>query len=214
MKYWKHHSESDLIFDPRFRKATKMMKVLSAGFEELFPEEDMKNKLIDAEIYLGSLHGEIEPTFNYLKGLAESEVGRPFLFQNSLHHSTTGFLTQQYQLLGPAYSLCGIENAQVELLMFSLSQSLLNKKNQLLIYCDSFPIDLAELTEFESETKCEILYLAEDTLQNYQWIKQEDSSCVEVDSFEKFYQVINSRQSFTLTQNQAQMSFVAKNESC
>jgi 3-hydroxy-3-methylglutaryl CoA synthase len=52
-------------------------------------------------LVLGSSLGEIEVTKDFLMTFAASGVARPFLFQNSLHNATIGFLCLQFGITGP-----------------------------------------------------------------------------------------------------------------
>ncbi len=51
-------------------------------------------------LVVGSGQGELETTKEYYKSLSREGTARPFLFQNSLHHSTTGMLSQALQITG------------------------------------------------------------------------------------------------------------------
>ncbi len=53
----------------------------------------------------GTSHGSLYATKDFLTGLAKTNRARPFLFQNSLHNSITGFLCQQFDLKGPSFTI-------------------------------------------------------------------------------------------------------------
>jgi 3-oxoacyl-(acyl-carrier-protein) synthase len=77
-----------------FRKATLNMKLATLAFRELLSPfsalaEDFKK---DLTLFLGTGHGEFNATLEFLKGWAQQRFPRPFLFQSSLHNSTTGFV--------------------------------------------------------------------------------------------------------------------------
>jgi len=84
-----------------FRKATLNMKLSTLALQQaLEPLASLKNDLSDKmTLFLGTGHGEFNATLDFLKGWAQQKFARPFLFQNSLHNSTTGFLclNQGYQ---------------------------------------------------------------------------------------------------------------------
>ncbi len=87
-----------------FRKATRNMMLAWLAVEEalaplggVLPEE--------SAMVLGSGFGELEVTRNFLKGLADSGLARPLLFQNSLHNATLGFLAMKLELRGPSITL-------------------------------------------------------------------------------------------------------------
>ncbi len=164
--HWKFQGAvSDLPFDPKLRKATTMMKMVVEGLKSLsdsVPGPEVQEHSVPT--FLGSMHGEIEPTLNYLKGLAQLQRPRPFLFQNSLHHSTTGFASQQFQWIGPSYSLCCIRQPQREILRAGLLQA---KRGEplLLIHAESFPKELAAISNYSSDDVCEILFIDADAAQ-------------------------------------------------
>jgi 3-oxoacyl-(acyl-carrier-protein) synthase len=80
---------------PAFRKATLNMKLAHLALQSaLAPlasyQEDFKKKM---SLFLGTGHGEFNTTLEFLKSWAQQKFARPFVFQNSLHNSTTGFLS-------------------------------------------------------------------------------------------------------------------------
>lgn len=168
LHYWSlKDSGSHIPFDPKFRKATPMMRSLVYGLKPIM--EAVVADGIDRgeiQVFLGSMHGEIDPTLNFLRGLAEKDWARPFLFQNSLHHSTTGFASQQFQLLGPCYSLCTIENAQTELLEAGISLCQYKQRPGLFIHCEYFPQELQEISKYNAHETCEILFVDSEYLNN------------------------------------------------
>ncbi len=56
-------------------------------------------------IVVGSGQGELETTKEYYRFLAQENAARPFLFQNSLHHSTAGMLSLALKITGPAVTV-------------------------------------------------------------------------------------------------------------
>jgi hypothetical protein len=89
-----------------FRKASKKMMLsysaLSSALEKLvLPGSALRN----SGLTLNTGFGEIEATGGFLKAVSESGVARPFLFQNSLHNSTTGFLAIQFGIQGPVFTV-------------------------------------------------------------------------------------------------------------
>lgn len=93
--------------DPAFRKATLPMIYACAAFENLKTRYAVlfESDLQSTGLVVGSAQGEMEVTNDYLRGLALSKVARPILFQNSLHHSTLGFLSLRYRIAGPSCTL-------------------------------------------------------------------------------------------------------------
>jgi len=68
---------------------------------------NLKEELKPTEISFvcGSSHGSLYATKDFLSGFAKIKRARPFLFQNSLHNSITGFLCQKFELKGPSLTL-------------------------------------------------------------------------------------------------------------
>ncbi len=90
-----------LLALPEFRKATLNMALACAAIDAMattLPEGNLA-------AILATSHGELDATIQFLKNLGASGVARPFLFQNSLHSSTLGFLTQRFALRGPAFTV-------------------------------------------------------------------------------------------------------------
>lgn len=87
---------------PAFRKATRNMALawlsVDAALEPLRAAGRVTFE--DAAMILGSSHGELETTKEFLKGLADSRIARPLLFQNSLHNATLGFVTMRLEFTG------------------------------------------------------------------------------------------------------------------
>lgn len=167
--YWNFaEQEENQSYQAHLRKATTMMNFVQFGLgplvKALFEEGEDLSKV---SLFLSSLHGEIEPTLGFLKGLAQKNWARPFLFQNSLHHSTTGFMSQHFQLLGPSYSLCAIENPQQELLQLGTLMGKRSNAPILLIHCECFPSELAELSPYSKIKSCEILFLKESVFKRW-----------------------------------------------
>ena len=91
--------------DPIFRKATTNMKLACKGItlaliflkKELLVERQLLTNLeksgLSLSIELNTLFGEFETTLEFEYNLIVQNLGRPLLFQNSLHHSTIGFVS-------------------------------------------------------------------------------------------------------------------------
>ncbi|MBI3555799.1 MAG: beta-ketoacyl synthase chain length factor [Deltaproteobacteria bacterium] len=86
-----------------FRKATHNMMLAWLSIEEAL--QPLAGRLAMDAMVLGSGFGELEVTRNFLKGLAESGLARPLLFQNSLHNATLGFLAMKLALTGPSITV-------------------------------------------------------------------------------------------------------------
>ncbi len=94
--------------EPRFRKASENMVLSTLLVESLIkdlPDPVILNLRSEAGIFLFSNFGELHSSFEFLKDLAAAGDGRPLPFQNSLHHSTLGFLSIQFGFRGPGASV-------------------------------------------------------------------------------------------------------------
>lgn len=92
--------------DPKMRRATPNMVAGVVAVEALLAQESTAQ--LDPESFgliTFSKHGELTAMKSFLSSLATTGVARPFFFQNSLHHATTGFLTQFFKIRGPSITL-------------------------------------------------------------------------------------------------------------
>jgi hypothetical protein len=174
--HWQFHGRvGDLPFHASLRKATTMMRMLIQGLghlQEQYTTEDWPAKSVST--FIGSLHGEVEPTLNFLKGLAQQNVSRPFLFQNSLHHSTIGFASQCFPWIGASYSLCCVRAPQAEILQAGMLQ-VESAASLLMVHAESFPQELAEISRFDCDHCCEILFLRPEAVASVQKLKRPQS---------------------------------------
>ena len=90
---------------PQLRKATHQMLMAHQAIEACLSFLPSTAKLQETGIVLGTSQGELETTKEYYRALATQDLARPFLFQNSLHHSTTGFLSQAFGIQGPTLTI-------------------------------------------------------------------------------------------------------------
>ncbi len=85
------------------RKATRNMRMSYAVLTKLlqpFPRL-MAEYQYEVGVVLGTGHGELETTKEFFKCYRQQGMARPLLFQNSLHNSTLGFLSQIFSFTGP-----------------------------------------------------------------------------------------------------------------
>ena len=81
------------------------------GFQALMGLEPVIKKIqknfsqSDVSFVCGTSHGSLYATKDFLEEFSKTKRARPFLFQNSLHNSITGFLCQQFQLKGPSFTI-------------------------------------------------------------------------------------------------------------
>lgn len=177
-------------FDSKLRKATTSMKMLVQNLAPLMQNSEVPKE--EVQIFLTSMHGEIEPTLAFLKSYAQKEWARPFLFQNSLHHSTTGFATQQFGILGPAYSICAIQDAQQEALSLALIEGKRTGKPILLVHSESFPEELSEISSYQKVDQCEVLYLGRPTLERLEIVTNPSPSLPVLKSFAELYKLLKN----------------------
>lgn len=100
--YSKSSSIECLVSQPEFRRASRNSMMAYLAVEQaLLPIKDNWEALKSRSgLVLGTGHGELATTVDFLKELKKSGVPRPLLFQNSLHHSTAGFLTKVFGITG------------------------------------------------------------------------------------------------------------------
>jgi hypothetical protein len=94
---------------PDFRRATRNMVMAYASLEPLVSTRPAGVGEATGLIF-GSSHGELETTKEFLKTLAERKLARPILFQNSLHHSTAGFLAVKIGMTAPTLTFSNGED--------------------------------------------------------------------------------------------------------
>jgi len=103
----------DMDRNPSFRKATLPMMMSWRALEKALlstkigtlPADEQKKVRKDWGIVFGTSHGELEVTKDFLVTLATKGLARPTLFQNSLHHSTLGFLSLNLGICGPGITV-------------------------------------------------------------------------------------------------------------
>ena len=88
---------------PELRKATEMMLWAFEATRACVEGVGLTGS--ELGIVVGSGQGELETTKEYYRVLAQENVARPFLFQNSLHHSTAGMLSLALKITGPAVTV-------------------------------------------------------------------------------------------------------------
>lgn len=54
---------------------------------------------------LGTSHGELNATAEFLEAWGKSRTARPLAFQSSLHNATIGFLAKQFGIMGPTLTV-------------------------------------------------------------------------------------------------------------
>jgi hypothetical protein len=97
-----------LAAEPACRKATRPMLLACSAVNEalaLLPGSLIADQRAEMGFVLGTNYGELDVTQDFLVTLKNKGMARPFLFQNSLHHSTLGFLSQHFQIQGPGFTV-------------------------------------------------------------------------------------------------------------
>lgn len=90
-----------LRLHPEFRKATMKMRLVCGALDSalsLLPKFVMGEEM---GLVLNSGFGELDATMEFLRTFAETGIARPLPFQNSLHNSTSGFVSIRYGIRGP-----------------------------------------------------------------------------------------------------------------
>jgi hypothetical protein len=89
---------------PQFRKATANMKMATVALDTALERINLDSALLSEHLalFLGTGHGEFNTTLEFLKSWSEHRHARPFVFQNSLHNSTTGFVGMHAGLQAPS----------------------------------------------------------------------------------------------------------------
>lgn len=106
---WAKRAESEpLLRDPAFRKATTPMamawQAVAKALAQL-PDQNQQEQRRTWGLVFGTSHGELDVTKEFLVTLANKGLARPILFQNSLHHSTLGFISLRLGICGPGLTV-------------------------------------------------------------------------------------------------------------
>jgi len=97
----------ELKRDPKFRRATRNMLLAYSAIETLLVDElGIASKgAHHIGMVLGTGFGEFTSTASFLETWGRNQIGRPVLFQNSLHNATVGFLSLTFQITGPCLTV-------------------------------------------------------------------------------------------------------------
>lgn len=94
-----------LIPHPDFRRATLNMRLAYAAASALTRKIPTPVPNTRVGLVVGTSYGELQATYDFFSGLAVENIARPLAFQNSLHHSTLGFVSRMLQFLGPGLTV-------------------------------------------------------------------------------------------------------------
>lgn len=138
-----HEDVKDQISDPKNRRHSLNMILAYNTLKKIIEEisTDLKDEIIDVIFCTGE--GELQQTYNFFQALKVQNIARPIFFQNSLHNSTFGAVSVQFQNISSGTTLTSgdlsIENA-VEI-------TLSNPSNRLTVILgvDVYPDDLYEV---------------------------------------------------------------------
>ena len=92
---------------PDFRRATMNMKFAFLAAREALRSLPSEISRDDLALVVQTRFGELRSTCDFLFGVSVEKVSRPLAFQNSLHHSTLGFLSRAFKITGPGLTVCG-----------------------------------------------------------------------------------------------------------
>lgn len=113
------------------RKASRNMLMAYAVVKKLLTAVPWLMAEFQAQlgVILGTGHGELQTTKEYLKSYRQQKAARPLLFQNSLHNSTLGFLSQAFAFTGPAITnsdrfFTGEKSLETAMLLLNEKQAL------------------------------------------------------------------------------------------
>ncbi len=145
--------------EPRYRKATRGMILANSSIEQTMLGFDREAVREDCGLVLGSCHGELEVTIDFLRTLSQTGVARPILFQNSLHNSTTGFLAMTWRITGPLLTVSRLHFTGED----ALATGHLLVRHGLCNFCLITAVDarVAEMVEGLNETKIRSRYTGE-----------------------------------------------------
>jgi 3-oxoacyl-(acyl-carrier-protein) synthase len=88
------------------RKATRNMIFAYSAFQNAFGGVCPPRVISPATaLVVSSPYGEWGATLGFLDALALTQTARPLFFQNSLHHSTAGFLCNQFGITGASVTV-------------------------------------------------------------------------------------------------------------
>jgi 3-oxoacyl-(acyl-carrier-protein) synthase len=145
--------------EPRYRKATRAMVMANRSVEKTLESLPREVVLQNCGFILGSCHGELEVTMNFLKTMSETGVARPILFQNSLHNSTTGFVSMSLKSNGPLLTVSNLHFTGED----ALETAVCLLKSQSCDFCLVTTVEarVPELVEGLQETKLRSQYIGE-----------------------------------------------------
>jgi hypothetical protein len=94
--------------NPEFRNTSRNMVLAHTALDKIFSShafllEFLKQKTTG--VFVGTSHGELQCTSDFLRSIAVDGLARPILFQNSMHNSILGFVTKTYGLTGPSFTV-------------------------------------------------------------------------------------------------------------
>ena len=203
--FWTSSQEKEIPFDPMLRKATPLMRNIYYGLVPLMESQSLQNSQV--QTFFASRHGELESTFEFLKGVSQRELARPFLFQNSLHHSTNGFTSQKFKLMGPTYSICAVNDPSLEVLFAGLMQNQITPEATLFMMGESFPDEIRDHTPHSCENNFEVLFMDRNSVNKIS-ISREVKVDLEVSSFSQFYEIIEAQKQITFKIKNFNMNFL------
>jgi hypothetical protein len=90
---------------PKFRKSTLNMIIAHHLVSALSKNSEASPLIPKSGLILGSSYGELENSKEFLRIFSSTQLARPFLFQSSLHNATAGFLSLEFKMQSPSFSV-------------------------------------------------------------------------------------------------------------
>ncbi|MCX6112773.1 MAG: beta-ketoacyl synthase N-terminal-like domain-containing protein [Proteobacteria bacterium] len=96
------------MMQPEFRNTSRNMVLAHTALGRIFSSHDSLLEFLKQNttgIFVGTSHGELQCSSDFLRYIEMEGLARPILFQNSLHNSILGFVTKAYGLTGPSFTI-------------------------------------------------------------------------------------------------------------
>ncbi|MBF0316019.1 MAG: hypothetical protein HQK52_21545 [Oligoflexia bacterium] len=138
---------SYLLKDDQFRKSTKNMLLCYHSINKIIAKIPFRiYETFDCNeigLFIGTSHGELETTKDFLKSIGIDKRARPFLFQHGLHNATLGFICQTLNHTGPAITVSNRFFSGEDAIDLAMDWLQLNKiKIAITVGYDSLPLGL------------------------------------------------------------------------
>ncbi len=134
---YEKESLENLFSQGEFRRATRNMGIAYLSMKKCVDTVTLHWEKIQSSLgaVLGTSHGELNATAEFLSELAISNTARPLIFQSSLHNATLGFLAKQFGVTGPTLTVSNLEYSGEEALEAAETLLLSNTISFCLVTC-------------------------------------------------------------------------------